>query len=291
MPNLRLVEKKRLSSFRRIAIGTWKTTKDPQVYGALTVRMEKALAYVDEVRRVTGRRATLSHFMAKAVSHVLAEMPDANAVLRFNKIWLREDVGVFFQVEMKDEKTGEIDLSGATLFGCHRKSLVQVVDEFDEKVSKVKKGRDEALESTRRTFQRIPPLLLSFVLDALSFFSITLNLDLRRFGVPRDPFGSVMVTNIGSLGLEEAYVPLVPYSRVPLLLAMGKVHDAPVVEDGAVRPGKVMRLTATFDHRVLDGAHAARMVKLLVPFFEDPVARMGPVVHEDGAPSTTAAAG
>jgi pyruvate/2-oxoglutarate dehydrogenase complex dihydrolipoamide acyltransferase (E2) component len=287
MPNLKLVEKKNLSSFRRIAIGTWRTTKDPQVYGSLPLRMEKALAYLDEVRAKTGRRATLSHFMAKVVAHVLAEMPDANAVLRFNKIWLREDVGVFFQVEMKDEKTGEIDLSGATIFDCHKKSIVEIVDEFGARVAKVKAGKDEQLENTRSTFKKIPALLLGVFVDTLELLCFKLNLDLRAFGIPRDPFGSVMVTNIGSLGLEEGFVPLVPYSHVPLVLAMGKVVDAAVVEDGAVVPGKVMRLCATFDHRVLDGAHAAKMVKLLAPFFEDPVGRLGPI---EAAPPAALAA-
>ena len=83
----------------------------------------------------------------------------------------------------------------------------------------------------------------------LGFLSYSLNLDLSRFGVPKDALGSiwdlvlyyhwflipkmalgsVMITNVGSLGLEEAYVPLVPYSRVPLLLALGKVKDEAVV--------------------------------------------------------------
>ena len=42
---------------------------------------------------------------------VLHEMPDANAILRFNRIYLREDIGVFFQVAMEDPQTGELDLS------------------------------------------------------------------------------------------------------------------------------------------------------------------------------------
>ena len=32
-----------------------------------------------------------------------------------------------------------------------------------------------------------------------------------------------MITNIGSIGLDQAYVPLVPYSRVPILIALGAV--------------------------------------------------------------------
>src|SRR5262245_47733915 len=138
MPNLRLQKKTKMSSFRKIAIGTWRTVGDPSVYGTLKLRADKALAYVDEFRKRTGKRLTLSHMMAKAVAMVLADMPDPNAILRFNRIYLREDIGVFFQVEMKDPKTGEIDLSGATLFDAHKKTLEQIVDEFQARVDKVK---------------------------------------------------------------------------------------------------------------------------------------------------------
>jgi len=103
----------------------------------------------------------------------------------------------------------------------------------------------------------------------------TLNLNLSILGVPSDAFGSVMITNIGSLGLDEAYPPLVPYSRVPMVLAMGAVTDTPVVEDGKVVPGKVMRLCASFDHRILDGAHAAKMVRVLREWIEHPHEKFG----------------
>jgi pyruvate/2-oxoglutarate dehydrogenase complex dihydrolipoamide acyltransferase (E2) component len=90
--------------------------------------------------------------------------------------------------------------------------------------------------------------------------------------VPRDAFGSIMITNVGSLGLEEAYVPPVPYSRVPLLLALGSIRDTPVVKDGVVGVEKTMRLCATFDHRILDGAHAAAMARTMREWIEDPFA-------------------
>jgi pyruvate dehydrogenase E2 component (dihydrolipoamide acetyltransferase) len=270
LPNLELRPKKNLSSFRRIAIGTWRTAYDPSVYGSMAVPMDEALRYLEDFRAKTGKRVTLSHMMAKAVAHVLEKMPDANAVLRWNKIYLRDRIGVFFQVAMTDADTGEIDLSGATIMDANEKSLEEIVDEFAAKVNKVRSGEDKELEGTRSTFKKIPFALLNTVLKAISFFSVTLNLDLRWAGIPKDPFGSVMITNVGSLGLEEAYVPLVPYSRVPLLVAMGAVQDEAVVRDGQVVPEKRMHLFATFDHRVLDGSHAAVMCKELNRWFEDP---------------------
>ncbi len=275
MPNLRLRPKTNLSSFRRIAIGTWRTSYDPSVYGAIALRADRVLVYLDEIRKRTGKRVTLSHLMAKAVAITLSEMPDANAILRRNRIYLREDIGVFFQVALEDDKTGEIDLSGATVFDAHEKSMVEIVDEFESKVTKVRKKEDKNLEGTRSLFKKIPFRLLNAVLDLMGWLSFELNLDLRWAGIPKDPFGSAMVTNIGSLGLEEAYVPLVPYSRVPLLIALGAVKEEAVVEGGEVKVGKVIRAFATFDHRVLDGMHAAKMSKTLKRIFDDPENELG----------------
>ncbi|MFO0756942.1 MAG: 2-oxo acid dehydrogenase subunit E2 [Byssovorax sp.] len=270
MPNLELSRKDNLSSFRKIAIGTWRTAYDPSVYGTLEVRMDKAMAYLDEFRKKKSRKLTISHLMAKATAAALAEMPDANAIMRFNRIYLRKVIGVFFQVVMTDEGSDKVDLSGATLYEVEKKSLVEIYDEFLGKVEKVRQRKDPALEQTRSTFQSIPYFLLNAFTYVLAFLIYTLNLDLRRFGVPKDAFGSVMITNVGTLGLDTAYVPLVPYSRVPILLAVGAVKDEPVVEKGAIVPGKVMRINATFDHRIIDGFHAAVMSRVLRAWLENP---------------------
>jgi len=280
MPNIELTPKRDLSSFRKIAIGTWRTAKDPSVYGSLSLEMDATLDYIDAYRARTGQRLTLTHLMAKAVALALAEMPDANAVLRFGRIWLRKDVDVFFQVVMKDPDTGQIDLSGLTIRQADRKPLPDIVDEFVRVAEKVRAGKDRDKEQTRQTFKRLPGFLTGWLLDTISFLLYTLNLNLSWAGLPRDAFGSVMVTNIGSLGLEEAYVPLVPYSKVPLLVAMGAVKKTPVVDEGddgidTLRIARVMRLFATFDHRLLDGAHAAKMSSVLRKVFADPEAHFG----------------
>lgn len=270
MPNLDLVPKSDVSSFRKIAIGTWSDAYDPSVYGTMELRMDEAVRYIEAFRARTGRKVTVSHLMARAAAEVLKRTPDANAVLRWNRVYLRKRIGVFFQVVMTDQGADKVDLSGATLYDVEQKSLVEVYDEFDAKVQKVRARKDEALEKTRNTFLSIPYFLLNRVLKTISFFSFTLNLDLRRFGIPSDPFGSIMITNIGSLGLDVAFVPLVPYSKVPILLALGAVKESAVVDDGQIKVAKTMSVNATFDHRFIDGFHAASMSKILKEWMEHP---------------------
>jgi pyruvate dehydrogenase E2 component (dihydrolipoamide acetyltransferase) len=297
MPNLDLVRKDDVSSFRKIAIGTWKTVKDPTVYGSLELRMEKALAYIEEFRKRTGKRLTVSHLMAKAVAMTLKEMPDANVILRRSRIYQRRVIGVFFQVAMTDLGDDKADLSGATLYRVDQKSLVQICDEFQAKVDEVRARKDKALEKTRSMFLHIPYRLLGTVLDLISWLSFELNLDLRWAGIPSDPFGSIMITNVGSLGLDTAYVPLVPYSHVPMLLALGAVKDAPVVEEGKIVVGKVMRVHATFDHRIIDGFHASIMSRCLRRHMESPaemfdqLEQLGPGPAGAVRPAAAAASG
>lgn len=277
MPHLDLELKDNLSNFRKTALGTWKTTYDPSVYGTIEVTMDEALRYIDEFRQKTGKRLTVTHMMARAVAEALRKTPDANALLRFNRIYRRKRIGILFQVAMTDEGSDKIDLSGATLYDVDEKTLEEIVDEFERKVQLVRERKDPVLEKSRGLFQRIPYSLVGPVLDAMSFLLYTLNLDLRKLGLPHDPFGSVMITNIGTLGLDMAYVPLVPYSRVPILLATGSVRKVPVVEDDEVRVRHRMKINATFDHRLIDGYHAAVMSRTLRRFLEDPYTYFGPV--------------
>lgn len=270
MPNLELVRKDDVSSFRKIALGTWRNAYDPSVYGTIELRMDAAVRYIHEFREKTGKKLTVSHLMAKAAAMVLRECPDANAILRWNRVYLRKRIGIFFQVVMTDEGAEKADLSGATVYDVEQKSLAEIHDEFNAKVAAVRGRKDPALEGTRKTFLGVPYLALGPLLRMISFLTYTLNLDLSRLGVPRDPFGSLMITNIGSLGLDMAYVPLVPYARVPILLAIGAVRDVPVVEKGELVPGKIMKVNATFDHRFIDGFHAAIMARVLKQWMEHP---------------------
>jgi pyruvate dehydrogenase E2 component (dihydrolipoamide acetyltransferase) len=56
------------------------------------------------------------------------------------------------------------------------------------------------------------------------------------------------------------------------ILAVGTVRDEPVVREGRIEPGKVMTVTLSGDHRVVDGALAGRFLRELKTLLEQPVA-------------------
>jgi pyruvate/2-oxoglutarate dehydrogenase complex dihydrolipoamide acyltransferase (E2) component len=285
MAHLDLKLKKDVSSFRKLAIGTWQTAYDPTVYGTLQLRMEKALAYIEAFRQHTGVHLTVTHLVARAVAEALARCPDANAILRFNRIYLRQKVTLSILVVQTADGEGKVDLTAARIEDADKKSLLQLANEVQATVDMVRHRKDKALEQGKGTVRKIPFMFMNAFLKLLSFLMYTLNLDLSRLGMPKDAFGAATITNVGSLGLDTAYVPLVPYTRVPIFVAPGSVKDAPVVDDGKVVAGKVMNVNASFDHRFIDGFHASVLSSTLREMMENPFERFDRIEDLPRAPS------
>lgn len=81
--------------------------------------------------------------------------------------------------------------------------------------------------------------------------------------------GTFTITNIGSVGGKWA-TPIIVHPQVAILCSM-RAESQPVVRDGQVVVRTVLPLTLSFDHRVLDGAEAARFTNFIVGLLEDPM--------------------
>jgi pyruvate dehydrogenase E2 component (dihydrolipoamide acetyltransferase) len=79
--------------------------------------------------------------------------------------------------------------------------------------------------------------------------------------------GSFTVSNIGMFGVGEFKAIINPPQAA--ILAVGGILDQPIVKEGKVVPGKVMKCTLSADHRVLDGTDAAKFMKTLQKFLEN----------------------
>ncbi len=80
--------------------------------------------------------------------------------------------------------------------------------------------------------------------------------------------GSFTITNIGSAGGTYA-TPIINYPEVAILGVM-KMADKAVVRNGQIEIRKIMNLVLSFDHRVIDGAMAAKFVNTVKRHLEDP---------------------
>ena len=70
--------------------------------------------------------------------------------------------------------------------------------------------------------------------------------------------------------IVSAGAPLSPYYRIPFLALVGEVVKRPVVVDDEVVVRPMLTISATLDHRYLDGFHAARLATSVREYLADP---------------------
>ncbi|HAO94207.1 MAG: branched-chain alpha-keto acid dehydrogenase subunit E2 [Deltaproteobacteria bacterium GWB2_55_19] len=79
---------------------------------------------------------------------------------------------------------------------------------------------------------------------------------------------SFTISNYGSFGAVYA-TPIINYPDIAIL-GTGKIRDKPWVKGGSIVIRKILPLSLTFDHRVVDGADAAMFMSKIVKYLEDP---------------------
>lgn len=87
---------------------------------------------------------------------------------------------------------------------------------------------------------------------------------------PADWEGSTFtVSNLGMFGIDEFTA--IINSPDSCILAIGGISQVPVVKNGAVVPGNVMKVTLSCDHRTVDGATGAAFLQTFKALLEEPV--------------------
>ncbi|MGC4232483.1 MAG: pyruvate dehydrogenase complex dihydrolipoamide acetyltransferase [Niabella sp.] len=77
------------------------------------------------------------------------------------------------------------------------------------------------------------------------------------------------ISNLGMFGIEEFTAIINPPASC--ILAVGAINQVPVVRDGQITVGNIMKVTLTCDHRVADGAVGAAFLQTLKSFLEEPL--------------------
>lgn len=80
--------------------------------------------------------------------------------------------------------------------------------------------------------------------------------------------GSFTISNLGMYGISDFQAVINP-PQVSIL-AVGSIRDCPVIKEGQVMAGKQLTLSLSSDHRVVDGAEAAKFLQTLKQYLEHP---------------------
>jgi pyruvate dehydrogenase E2 component (dihydrolipoamide acetyltransferase) len=77
------------------------------------------------------------------------------------------------------------------------------------------------------------------------------------------------ISNLGMFGIEQFTAIVNPPDSC--ILAVGGISQEPVVKNGQIVPGNIMKVTLSCDHRVVDGASGAAFLQTFKQYMENPV--------------------
>ena len=146
-----------------------------------------------------------------------------------------------------------------------------IKEDFEQQLDVIRRGEKTVYTKVKDIFRIAPGFVSKLILDFAGFVQYSLNLKSNILGLPEDAFGSVMVSNVGSMGIEMAYCPIAPYTRIPMVMSLGKIRKAPVVaEDGSVVADKIMTVCLTVDHRIMEASQYMGFRSTFLKYFKDP---------------------
>ncbi|HND31785.1 MAG TPA: 2-oxo acid dehydrogenase subunit E2, partial [Myxococcota bacterium] len=256
----------KMSTRRKLALATWDGPREGNIYGKLTVDASRAMAWLDEQRQKGGEKVTITHLVGKAVALALRREPTLNGRIAWGAYVPHETVDISYLVVLEDGS----DLAKVKICEADKKSISELAKELRERAGKVRKGQDSEFEKSKGLIRLLPTWLLKPILTFTGWLTGSLGVSLPALGLEPFPFGSAVITSVGMMGLDEGFAPPTPFARVPLLVLVGAVRDAPVVQDGQVVVSKLLTITATIDHRFIDGYQGAILAKAVREIFEHP---------------------
>ena len=255
---------------RKIAVATWRPSRDGRIYARMEVDVTAALAYLDRVRTETGERVTITHVVGAALGRALREVPEIRARVVLGRLISLDSCDIGFAVDIEKGS----DLAPVKVQDVDTLSPLEVARAVGAGAGRLRTDEDAAHRRTSGIVRLAPSWAMR---PALSFASLLAGgLGWPVLGQPGFPLGTAFVSNVGSLGLDEAFLAPLPFARTPVYLAVGAIQDKAVVVDGAVVVRPVLVLVATADHRIVDGAHAGQLAGIVRDLVQHPE-RLDPI--------------
>ncbi len=255
-----------IPKYRRMMFYIMPSRDGSVVYFDKEVRAEPLLDYLAEAREAFG--AHMTHLTVAAVNIGLAENPRMNQFVSGRRMYARNGRWVTFS--MKRQKLNKkAKLSAVKLKMKDGESFRELTERINDGIVVERSGTKTAADKEFDLLDLLPRPLLYFVstlLVWLDYYNILPGFFIEGDGM----YTSTFVANLGSLGMSPGYHHLYEHGTCPLFVMIGEVEDKPVLEDGEIKIGKVLRLRFSYDERIADGLTAHYGIESVSRVLADP---------------------
>jgi len=213
----------------------------------------------------------LLHVFIATYIRVAAQYPAINRFCSGQRIYARNNLELIMTIK-KQLRTDAGETSIKASFSLDE-TIGDVYDKLNGEINKVKnEGAVTSTDDVAAAFMKLPRLMLRFAvafLDMLDYFGM-----MPRAIINASPFhGSVIITDLGSVGLPAIYHHLYNFGNLPVFIALGskkKVRE--LTENGEATIRKYIDFKLVVDERICDGFYFSQAFKLFKSLLRNPEA-------------------
>ncbi len=253
------------NNWRRVATAVYKKPTDAKILGAVEIDITEVEEFIQK-KRNEGLRITLTHVFTLIIARALkVEVPELNVFIRRGKVILRPTIEASVSVLLKDQQ-----LSSVLVRQADTLTLRELADELMKGIRNSRSGTENKTMKMKAFLGSIPWPLRSWIFRFMKFLTINLGISIQSLGLSASSFGSFVISNIGSLGLDAGFPALFPVSNVSFVMILGGVSTKPWIVDGKIVPRRILWLGSALDHRAVDGSHGGKLFRYIREVLRNP---------------------
>ncbi|MFN3849177.1 MAG: 2-oxo acid dehydrogenase subunit E2 [Spirosomataceae bacterium] len=253
------------TAWRKTASTIYKKPVDSKIFGSVEIDITDLEQYINQKRK-EGIKITLTHFFLLATARAIKEqIPELNTYVKRGNIYSFEQIDATVSVLLANGEMGSVKMQNVD-----KLTLQEAALKMKEEINKSYKGDENATMKMKERLAGIPWPFRGWIYNTIRYITTTLGISIPPLGLSANNFGSFILSNIGSIGLDVGYPALMPSANIAFVLIMGGVSRKPWVVNEEIVPRTIITLGAALDHRVIDASHGGKLFKYLKKAVNNP---------------------
>ena len=164
----------------------------------------------------------------------------------------------------------DTEMSSVRVENADTLTLRELAGVLSAGIQDTRAGAEDRTMRMKKTLGRIPWPFRGWLFRTIKFLTVQAGISIPAIGLSANNFGSFMMTNIGSIGLDSGYPALFPVSNVAFVFVMGGIRKKPWAINDHVEIRRIMTLSSTMDHRIVDAIHGGKMFRFIKEVARNP---------------------
>ncbi len=253
------------TEWRKVASTIYKRPSDSKIFGSVEIDITDLLEYIKR-KRNEGLKITPTHIFVLATARALRNaVPELNTYVKRGNIVKHDHINASVSVLLPQGQMGAVKVVDADTL-----TLSGLVECMSNEIVKARNGTENKTMKMKNVLGRIPWPLRGMLYRLVKTITMKWGLSIPFLGLSASSFGSFIVSNIGSIGLDMGYPALFPSANVSFVLILGGVNKKPWVVNDKIEIRTILSLGAALDHRVVDASHGGILFRYLKQVLRNP---------------------